>query len=76
MLATVMGWLEDVDAGGGTAFTHWDVEKVDPFEHGVVILQTNNINYLLELLLQKCSCANCSNAECPYAQYDDHLTSS
>jgi hypothetical protein len=28
MLATIMGWLEDVGAGGGTAFTHWEVEKV------------------------------------------------
>jgi hypothetical protein len=76
MLATVMGWLEDVDAGGGTAFTHWDVEKVDPFELEVLTLQTNNINYLLELLLQNCRRAKCSYAECPYAQYDDHLTSS
>ena len=29
MYATVMGWLHDVDAGGGTAFTHPNTEKVE-----------------------------------------------
>jgi hypothetical protein len=33
MYATVMGWLGDVDAGGGTAFTHYDVEKVASVIH-------------------------------------------
>ena len=33
MYATAMGWLEDVDAGGGTAFTA--VQKVDNLENVV-----------------------------------------
>jgi hypothetical protein len=28
MFATLIGWLNDVDAGGGTAFTSSAVEKV------------------------------------------------
>ena len=37
MFATTMGWLGDVDAGGGTAFTSNSVEKVSKQEIKVLI---------------------------------------
>ena len=37
MFATTMGWLGDVDAGGGTAFTSNSVEKVSKQETKVLI---------------------------------------
>ena len=31
-MATLMGWLDDVDAGGGTVFTNPSVVKVSPWD--------------------------------------------
>jgi hypothetical protein len=47
MIATMMGWLEDTEAGGGTAFTNSKQEFLVRPQRGALALWHNLVKYFL-----------------------------